>query len=385
MDFMLTDEQKMLRESLLKLTTNDYSFEQRAAIIASDEGYSRKVWGRLSQLGVLGLPFDGDLGGADGTSVDMFVVMEALGRALIVEPFLSTVVLAGGLLRRGASADQKTRLIPPIIAGEALYAVALLEPQSRYNFADVACEAMESDGGYQLNGAKAVVYGGPYADQIIVSARIGGERRDRDGVTLFIVPANAAGLSRRDYPTVDGARASELLFENVVVGTDAVLGTPGSAISLIDPTMDELFAAVCAEAVGAMGALNAQTVQHCRTRIAFGQPLSKFQVIQHRLVDMRVAYEHAAAMALGVARSLTAETLPDRAAASSAAAMVQVFKEADFVAAAALQLHGAMGMTDELAIGHYFRRLVVIGSIFGDVSHHLCRFMARSEYSAPSE
>jgi alkylation response protein AidB-like acyl-CoA dehydrogenase len=289
---------------------------------------------------------------------------------------LQTVILCGGLIDAAGSEKQKADLLPKIAGGELVLACAYAEPQGRYNLADLTTRAEKSGDGYVLNGQKAVVIGAPWADKLIVSARTGGNQRDADGVSLFIVDKGADGVSTRDYPTVDGQRASEIKFENVALAADALLGTEGQGLPVLEAAIDRAIAGLCAEAVGCMRVLTDATVEYCKTRKQFGQPIGNFQVLQHRMVDMFMECEQSLSMTYMVNLKLDEGEAERVKAASSAKA--QIGKSGRFVGQQAVQLHGGMGMTDELNVGHYFKRLTMIDSQFGNVDYHLRRFAAAS-------
>jgi len=298
--------------------------------------------------------------------------MEEFGRHLVIEPYLETVVIAGGFLREGGSAAQQEAHIPGIIGGETVWAFAYAEPQGRYNLADLTTTAKKDGSGYVINGYKAVVLGAPWAQKLIVTARTSGGQRDRDGVSVFIVDKSAAGVSTRDYPTVDGRRASEITFENVKVDADALIGEEGKGLPLVEKITDQAIAALSAEATGCMKELNTATVEYCKTRKQFGVPIGKFQVLQHRMVDMFMAYEQSVSMTYMVNLKLDEDGAERTRAA--AGAKVQIGKAGRFVGQQAVQLHGGMGMTDELNVGHYFKRLTMIDTQFGNVDYQLKRY-----------
>jgi alkylation response protein AidB-like acyl-CoA dehydrogenase len=300
--------------------------------------------------------------------------MEEFGKALVVEPYLGTVVIAGGFLKHSGHANAAA-LIGQIIAGEAIFAFAYAEPQGRYNLADLKTTAKKDGAGYVLNGHKAVVIGAPYATHLIVTARTDGGQRDQQGVSVFIVPKAAAGVTTRDYPTVDGFRASEVTLENVKVDAAALVGPEGQAMPLIETVLDEALAAVCAEACGVLRRLHEGTLEYTKQRKQFGQPISQFQVLQHRMVDMFIQVEQAVSMTYMATIKLSDAKERSKAAA---AAKVQIGKACRFVGQNAIQLHGGMGMTDEMAIGHYFKRATMIESQFGNTDHHLARYEALS-------
>lgn len=372
MDFSFTEEQTLLRNSVQRFIQDNYDIEARRKIVNSDEGMSKKNWAQFAELGLLMAPFPEEFGGLGGDNIDVMVIMEEFGKGLVVEPYLQTVVLAGGFILHGGTKSQKEALIPEIGAGEKIYAVAFAEPQGRYNLADLQTKAEKSGDGYTLNGYKAVVLGGPWADKLIVTARTSGGVRDEDGVSVFIVDKSADGVSTRDYPTVDGLRASEVTLENVKVGADALLGEEGKGLGLIEKVMDLGIAALCAEGCGALRVLTDSTVEYSKTREQFGQPIGKFQVLQHRMVDMFMETEQTISMTYMVNLKLDDSDVERKKAAS--AAKVQLGKSGKMVGQSAVQIHGGMGMTDELHIGHFFKRVTMMDTLFGNVDHHLKRY-----------
>jgi pimeloyl-CoA dehydrogenase small subunit len=372
-DFSFSEEQTLLSDSIERFVQNDYAFDARQKTIKQDPGYDPALWSQFAELGWLGVPFPESDGGFGGSAVDTMIIMEQFGKGLVVEPYLATVVLAGGALKLAGNPKQKEQYLASIIDGSKQAALAFVEPQGRYNLADLTTRAESSDGGWTLNGHKAVVLNGPNADFFVVSARTGGGQRDRDGVSLFVVPGDSDGLSRRDYPTVDAFRASEVTFENVQLGSDALLGEPGEGLAVLEQVIDEGILAVGAEAVGAMEVLYKDTVEYCKTREQFGQPIGKFQVLQHRMVDMFMEHEQSKSLLFMAAMRMD-EGYGEEARKAASALKVQVGKSGRFVGQGAVQLHGGMGMTDELNIGHYFKRLTTIDTLFGNVDFHLKRF-----------
>ena len=371
MDFNFTDEQKMLRDSVARYLQGAYDIDARRKITKSDAGYSAEAWATFAELGLLMAPFSEEDGGLGGGPLETLVVMEEFGRALVVEPYIPTVVCAGGFLKHGGSAAQKEEHLAPIIAGERLFAFAWAEKQARYDLFDVETSAKPDGAGWVLNGQKSVVIGAPWASHLIVTARTGGSRRDAGGIGVFIVAKDAKGVTTRDYPTVDGLRASEVYLENVSVGADALIGDAGGGLPLVEQIVDEAIAALCAESIGAMKSLHDATVEYSKTRKQFGVPIGKFQVLQHRMVDMFMAYEQSVSMTYMVTLRLGEDAVERRKAAS--AAKVQIGKAGRLIGQDAVQIHGGMGMTDELAVGHYFKRLTMIDSTFGNVDYHLRR------------
>lgn len=372
MDFSFTEEQILLRNSVQRFVQDRYSFEARKAIIASDSGWSSDCWRAFAELGLLAVPFSEEHGGVGGGAIEVMIIMEEFGKGLVVEPYLQTVVLCGGLINLAGSSVQKAALLPKIASGELILAMAYAEPQGRFNLADLVTKAEKTGDGFILNGNKAVVAAAPWADKLLVTARTSGMQRDKDGVTIFIVDKNAPGISTRDYPTIDGQRASEISFENVKLGADTVLGQVGGGLALLEEAFDRTIAAQCAEAVGCMRVLTDATVEYCKTRKQFGQPIGKFQVLQHRMVDMFMECEQSLSITYMVNLKLD-ESESERMKAASAA-KVQIGKAGRFVGQQAIQLHGGMGMTDELNVGHYFKRLTMIDAQFGNVDYHLKRF-----------
>ncbi len=373
MDFSFTEEQTLLQESVAKYIQNDYDFDSRQQLVKSEQGFSADHWATFAELGWLGVPFAEDDGGFGGGAIESMLMLENFGKGLLVEPYLATVVLAGGAIKYGGNAEQKARLLPGIIDGSTQAALAYAEPQGRFNLADLTTTATATADGYVINGYKAVVLNGPAADLLVVTARTSGEQRDVDGVSLFVVDANAVGVSRRDYPTVDGMRASEITLEGVTVGADALLGAAGEGLALVERVIDEGIMAVGAEAVGCMEVLYKNTVEYCKTREQFGQPIGKFQVLQHRMVDMFMEHEQSKSLMYMAAMRMD-EGYGSEAQKAVSAFKVQVGKSGRFVGQNAVQLHGGMGMTDELNIGHYFKRLTIIDTLFGNVDFHLKRF-----------
>ena len=377
MDFDLSEEQRLLKESLERLIGDRYAFEQRKVYGQSPEGWSRELWRQYAELGLLGLPFAERYGGSGGGPIETMIAMEAFGRALALEPFLATVVLGGGFLRHGGTAEQCAALIPRIADGSLTLAFAHTERQSRYNLADISTKAVRDGAGWVLDGEKGVVLHGDTADQLIVTARSGGGRRDRDGVGVFIVDAKDAGVSRRGYPTQDGLRAAEITLAGVRVGPEGVIGEPGAALPLVERVVDEAIAALCAEAVGAMAVMHELTVDYLKTRRQFGREIGSFQVLQHRAVDMLVALEQARSMAM-FATMMTADENADERRSAASAAKVQIGRSGRLVGQQAIQLHGGIGMTMEYKVGHYFKRVTMIDAMFGDTGHHLRELARRS-------
>jgi pimeloyl-CoA dehydrogenase small subunit len=375
MDFALSEEQRLLQQSVERLFANRYAFDARKRYAQEPDGWSRDLWRQYAELGLLGLPFAEEHGGIGGGPVETMIVMEQIGRALALEPYLATVVLAGGLLQRGGSEAMRAELLPRIAGGELVVAFAHAERQSRYDLADVATSARRDGTSFLLDGAKSLVLHGDSARKFVVSARLSGQQTDRDGLGLFLVDAGANGVSTRGYGTVDGQRAAEVSLSNVRVPADAALGEPGNAFPLIERIVDNAMAALCAEAVGAMAAMQEVTVDYMKTRKQFGVTIGSFQALQHRAADMLIALEQARSMAM-LATMMAAEDDARERRAAISAAKVQIGRAGRSVGQAAIQIHGGIGMTMEAKVGHYFKRVTVIDTMFGDADYHLGRLAA---------
>jgi pimeloyl-CoA dehydrogenase small subunit len=367
MDFDLTDEQRLLKDSVDRLIADQYQFEQRKKYMAEPEGWSAAVWQQYAELGLLGLPFAEAYGGFGGGPVETMIVMEAFGRGLVLEPYFATVILGGGLIRRAASEAQQKGLLPQLVQGKLKLAFAHVERQSRYDLADVATKAQQDGVKWVLDGAKSVVLHGDCADRLLVTARVSGGRRDRTGIGLFLVDPSASGVSRRGYPTQDGLRAAEVTLSGAM---GEPIGTVGNALPVIEHVVDEAIAALCAESVGTMQAMHETTLEYLKTRQQFGRPIGQFQVLQHRSVDMLVALEQARSMAMFAAVMAAEEDAAERRR-SIAAAKVQIGRSGKHVGQEAIQLHGGIGMTMEYKVGHYFKRMTMIDKLFGDADAHL--------------
>ena len=370
MDFDLSEEQRMLRESVERLIAERYDFEHRKQYMKEPAGFSKAMWSQYAELGLLGLPFAEKYGGSGGGPVETMIVMEAFGRGLTLEPYLATVVMGGGLVAMAGSEAQRADILPRIADGSLLLGLAHSEPQARYDLADVACTARRDADGWIIDGAKSFVLHGDSADKLVVSARIRGDRRDPEGIALFIVDAHADGVARRGYPTQDGLRAAEIRLSGVKVRSSDALGEPGKAEPLIQQIAQRTLAATAAEAVGAMAAAHETTIDYLKTRKQFGVTIGSFQALQHRAVDIFVALEQARSMAL-YATMMLDEPDPAERSRAIAAATVQIRRSGKFVGQQAVQLHGGIGMTLEYKIGHYFKRFTAMESMFGDTDHHL--------------
>jgi alkylation response protein AidB-like acyl-CoA dehydrogenase len=383
MDIQLTEEQELLRGSLQRLLRDQYDFDARRKIVATDDGWSRKHWNAFAELGLCAAPFRESSGGLGGGPLATMIVMQEFGRNLVVEPFFETVVLAGGLIEDIGSPALRDAHLPQIMAGETIWALAWAEGRSRYDFNNVTTTARRHGAGYVLSGTKAVVIGAPWADRLIVSARTSGGPRDRSGVSLFVVDRQSANLHLQSFKTIDGRRAAEITLMNVLVPASQLLGTEGEGVAALEACRDRAIAALCAEAVGAMSELNSATLEYSKTRKQFGVALGTFQVLQHRMVDMFIALEEAISLTQHLNLSLAASE-PHRSKLASGAKS-KVGYAARFVAEQAIQLHGGMGMSDELNVGHYFKRIASINLQFGDPTYHLMRYARQNESGVSSD
>ena len=375
MNFELTADQQLLQEGLERLLGERYAFEQRKTHLFGTPGWSREMWSRYAEMGLLGLPFAAADGGLGCGAVETMIVSEAFGRALTLEPFVATVLLAGGCLRFAGTAAQRSRIIPSIVDGSEILAFAHTERQARYDLADVSTTARRSDagrgGGWVLEGTKSFVLHGDIAGKLIVSARVSGERRDRGGLALFLVDTQAPGVSRRGYVMQDGMRAADITLSDVRVSDDDLLGgTAGEALPVIERVVDTTIAALCAEAVGVMARAHEITVEYLKIRKQFGVAIGSFQALQHRAVDMLVMIEQARSLAMYATMMSEDGDATARSRAVSAA-KAYIGSAGKLVGEQAIQLHGGIGVTEECAIGHYYRRLTMIDILFGDSAHHL--------------
>ena len=374
MDFSFTDEQALLQDSVQRFIQNSYAFDSRQKLIKTEDGFSRENWASFAELGWLALPFSEESGGFGGTAVETMILMEEFGKGLVVEPYLTTVLMSGSIIEAGGSSAQKEGVLAEIMAGTKLAALAYVEPQARFNLADVTTTAAAEGDGYVINGFKGVVMGGPSADVLIVPARTAGEQRDEAGITLFLVDANSNGISKRDYPTIDGGRASEITLENVTVDASAVIGEVGGGFALLEVGINNGILGVCAVAVGAMEVLYKTTVEYCKTREQFGQPIGKFQVLQHRMVEVTIAIEQARSITMLAAGQFEADRLTRERSLSAAKNLTS--RVARLVSEETIQLHGGIAMTWEYSAPHFAKRLTMIDHMLGDEDFHLYRFQS---------
>ncbi len=382
MDFDLSEEQRMLKESVDRLLEDRYSFEQRKGYTKAADGWSRELWQQYADLGLLGVPFPQDNGGFGGGPVETMIVMEAFGKALILEPYFATVILFGGAVRLAGSAAQKSDLLPKIGEGNLLGAFAHSERNSRYDLADVQTTAKKDGAGWVLDGEKTVVVHGDCADKLVVSARVSGGQRDKDGIALFIVDAKAPGVSRKAYPTQDSLRAADITLKGVKVSAADQLGEPGKGYGIVERVAQSAIQALSAEAVGGMQQMLDITVEYLKTRQQFGVPIGSFQALQHRAVDMLVATEQARSMAMYAAMMVDDDDETERSKAINAV-KVHIGKSGRYVGQQSIQLHGGIGMTLEYKVGHYFIRSTMIEILFGDTDHHLAALARAGGLIAP--
>jgi alkylation response protein AidB-like acyl-CoA dehydrogenase len=372
MNFDFSEEQNMLRDSVSRFVLDNYDFATRNEVVDSEHGYSASNWNTFAELGWLSVPFSEEVGGFGGNAVDTMVVMEQMGKGLVAEPFVATVLLFGGLIEKAGSAEQREAILPGVIAGETQGAFAYLERQSRYDLADVTTRAESSGDGYTLSGSKALVFNGMAAQTLIVAARTSGEQYDNDGISLFLVDAAADGVKRTGFRLMDGQLVANIEFDGVSVGADALLGAADAALPAMQSVVDDVTLALCAEALGIMEKLNTTTVEYAKTRQQFGVAIGSFQALQHRMVDTFMAYEQTKSMLYRTVCSLEAKA--DDASRNLHALKVLVARYGKQVGDEAIQIHGGMGLTDELDIGHYVKRLMTINTLFGDGAFHQARF-----------
>lgn len=373
MNFSLNEEQRLLKDSAERFVRENCSLDRRRALVAGEPGYSERSWRQMAELGWLGVGVPEAFGGTAGGPVETMVLMEAFGAGLLVEPYFPSVVLGGGLVTEAGTEAQREAILPAAVAGELKLAFAWVEARSGFDLFDVRTTARRGDGGWVLDGAKSVVLGAAAADRLIVSARTSGGPRDRYGIGLFLVDREAEGVRLRDYRTVDGLRAAEVAFENVTVGDDAVLGDPRDALPAVEAVAERAIAALCAEAVGVMDVIVRDTAEYLKTRKQFGRPIGAFQVLQHQFTDMLIASEEARSMTYVATLRLGECDAVARTKAVSGTKHL-VGRNGRLIGQRAIQLHGGMGMTEEMAVGHYFKRLAMIDVMFGDAAYHLKRY-----------
>ena len=372
MDFTFNEEQSLIQDQVDQFVQKEYDWETRQSLSNSDLGFGDDNWQKFAELGWLGISVSEESGGFGGSSIESMLIMEAFGKGLVVEPFLETVIMSASLIDDHGTKEQKSSILEQAIAGKMHLALAYAEPQSRFNLSDVVTVAKADGDNFILNGYKSVVMNGPSANKVIVSARTSGSQLDEDGITLFIIDSDCEGIEKTNYKTVDGRRASDINIENVTVPKENIVGEVNGGFLLLDSAIDKAILAISAEAVGAMEVLYKTTVEYTKTREQFGTAIGKFQVLQHRMVDMFMEYEQCKSL-------LYMATMKHEEGASDAKKAIsglkyQVGKAGKFIGQQAVQLHGGMGVTDELNVGHYFKRLTTVGTIFGNTDYHLKKY-----------
>ena len=375
MNFELSPEQQLLADTIKRFVATHYNFDARSKIVASQAGFSEDVWAAMAEMGLLGLPFASEYGGFGGSTADVMIVMEAIGEGLLVEPFLATVGLGGRFVARGGTTAQQEQILPALIQGKKKLAFAHTERGARYDLRHVTLRARRGGDGWVLDGEKHVVLHGACADTLVVSARTAGGDTDAAGLSLFLVDRKTAGVSVTEQRTLDNLRVADARLSGVKVPSDALLGAEGQAHGLIEEVVDYATALVSAEAVGAIRYANEATLEYIKNRRQFGVPIGSFQVLQHRAVDMLISYEQARSMAYLACAKVEMTTAAERRHVVSAT-KIKIADACRHVSQEAVQLHGGMGMTEELKISHTFRRLTMIAQAFGDAEHHLERFAA---------
>ncbi len=372
MDFTFNEEQTLIQDQVDQFIQKEYDWETRQSLSNSDLGFGDDNWQKFAELGWLGISTSEECGGFGGSAIESMLIMEAFGKGLVVEPFLETIIMCGGLIDEHGTDQQKSSILESAIEGKMHLAMAYAEPQSRFNLSDVVTEAKEDGDSFVLNGYKSVVMNGPSANKLIVSARTSGAQLDENGITLFLIDGDAEGLNKTNYKTVDGRRASDLTIENVKVTKDNIIGQINDGFTLLDSSIDRAILAISAEAVGAMEVLYKTTVEYTKTREQFGTSIGKFQVLQHRMVDMFMEYEQCKSLLYMATMKQEEGSIDSKKAISGL--KYQVGKAGKFIGQQAVQLHGGMGVTDELNVGHYFKRLTTIGTIFGNTDYHLKKY-----------
>ena len=372
MNFELSEEQKMIQQNVERFVQDNYDLPKRVELSSQDPGYSKDYWNSMAELGWLGLPFNEEDGGFGGNQIDTLVIMEQFGKGLVLEPFLANVVLGGGAIQIGGSEELKNEMLSSLIEGSKQLTLAYAEQQSRFDLEDVATSARQEGDKYIINGQKSMVLNAESSDHIVVVTRTNGGQVDEEGITLFLVDSDSKGLERNNFPTVDGLRASEITFDNVEVNSERMIGDLNKGFVILRTITNNAILALCAEAVGAMEVLYKDTVEYTQQREQFDHPLSDFQVLQHRMVDMFMEYEQCKSLLFRA----TMETIqdPDMAQRTIHALKHLIGKSGIFVGENAVQLHGGMGVTEELRVGHFFKRLLVIDSQFGNADFHLDKF-----------
>ena len=376
MDFSLSQEQNLLKDSIDKFVRDETDVERHRRLSQTEIGFDPASWQQFADLGWLSVPFAEEVGGFGGNAIDVMVVAEALGKGLVREPFLTNVITCGSFLSRGGDENQQQEYIPAIIDGSKHWAFAFAEANSRYNLASVDCSAKAQGEGFVLKGEKVAVLNGHIADYLVVTARTSGAVGDADGVSVFIVDSSLPGVERDIYPAMDGTYIATVRFDNVAVEKECLLGSAGDGLALVEAAIDDSIVAMGAEAVGSMQVLLDATVEYCKTREQFGQPIGKFQALQHRMADMYLKLEETRSLLFDAAIQLSENSVD--APKACAALKVKLADAGRYISQQAVQLHGGIGMTDELNVGHHFKRLQLLGILYGDEDYYLQRYSGLS-------
>lgn len=378
MDFSYTEVQQMLKDQVQRFVQKSYDWDARNKIIATEAGFSAENWALFAELGWLAVPFSEDDGGLGGSAVDLMVVMEEFGKANVVEPFLPTAVLSGRLIARLADGERKAQLLEAVMTGNTQLACAYAETGGRYNLARVATTATQDGDALLLNGEKVAVLNAPNADQLLVVARESGDERDREGISLFLVDADAEGVHINGFANIDGKKAGVVKLDNVKVSASERLGEAGAALPVLEEVADLATIGVSAEAVGAMEALLQKTVEYSKTRKQFGVPIATFQALQHRMADMFIECQLARSIVIMAAMKLDSDADRTEKTRAVSAAKSRVSNAIHLVGQEAIQIHGGIGTTEELDVGHLFKRVTAIDVMFGDADYHSTRFASLS-------
>lgn len=375
MNFDYNEDQQMLKESMQKWFQDNYSFEQRKVVADSDDGFSADHWATYAELGWLSVPFKEEYGGFGGSIIDIAAVMEEYGKVLVLEPIVPNLILFGGLLQNSTNQDKAHELIPQLIDGSLFGSMASYESQARYNLSNIATSASKDGDDYVLNGSKYLVLGGAHANKFIVSARTSGEQADKAGITLFLIDRDAEGVSLKTNALMDGQRIADLTLQNVRVSSDNLISDLDAGYEILDEVMKTVQVALSAEALGIMQTLNTATVEYTKTRKQFGVPISVFQALQHRMVDCFVAQEQCKSLLYGTLCEMTdGVTSAEEVRKTIYGLRALVAKYGKQIGDEAIQMHGGMGMTDELSIGHYVKRLMMINLLYGNGDYFQKRF-----------
>ena len=374
MDFSYTEEQQMLQDSVQKFVQKSYAFDTRNEIIASEDGYSKEYWRLFAELGWLTVPFTEADGGFGGSAVDLIIMMDEFGRANLVEPFIPTAVLGGGLISALASDSQKAERLGKLMEGSLQLACAYAETSSRYNLASVSTTARVDGESVVINGSKIAVLNGANADQLLVVVRESGAKLDREGISVFLIDSNAEGLHKQVYTTVDGKKAAELSFDSVSVPASCRLGVAGAALPALEAVMDRAILATSAEAVGALEVLLQKTVEYSKTRKQFGSAIGTFQALQHRMADMFIECQLARSIVIMAAMKLDSSAGAIEKTKAVSAAKSRVGRAIEKVGQESIQIHGGIAMTEELDVGHLFKRVTALDILFGNSDYHSERF-----------